>query len=123
MRRLPMRKIHDALRLSAEGLSTRQIEASLVIGRTTLRGYLERARAAGLSWPLPADLSEADVEKLLFPRTAQEAARKAVEPDWAHMHRELRRKCRCALINQIIRIERGSGQNLGVSKICYPEFF
>ena len=72
MRRLPMRKIQEVLRLSAEGLSTRQIEASLVIGRTTLRGYLERARVAGLSWPLPPDLSDADIERLLFPRTAQE---------------------------------------------------
>ena len=71
MRRLPMRKIHEVLRLSAEGLSTRQIEASLVIGRTALRGYLERARVAGLRWPLPPDLSDADIERLLFPRTCQ----------------------------------------------------
>jgi DNA-binding NarL/FixJ family response regulator len=42
MMRLPMRKIRDVLRLSAEGLSTRQIAASLAIGRTTLRGYLDR---------------------------------------------------------------------------------
>lgn len=78
MRRLPMRKIQDVLRLLAEGLSTRQIEASLVIGRTTPQGYLERARAAGLCWPLPPDLLETDIERLLFPRTAQEAARKAI---------------------------------------------
>ena len=53
MKRLPMRKIRDVLRLSAEGLSTRQISASLSIGRTTLQGYLERARLAGVRWPLP----------------------------------------------------------------------
>ena len=52
MKRLPMRKIRDVLRLSAEGLSTRQISASLSIGRTTLQGYLERARDTGLRWPL-----------------------------------------------------------------------
>jgi len=57
-----------------------------------LRGYLERARVERLSWPLPRDLSETGIEGALFPRTAQEAARKAVEPDWAHIHRELRRK-------------------------------
>jgi transposase len=42
-----MRKIRDVLRLSAEGLSTRQIAASLAIGRTTLRGYLDRAAELG----------------------------------------------------------------------------
>jgi hypothetical protein len=73
MKRLPMRKIRDVLRLSAEGLSTRQLAASLAIGRTTLQGYLDRARDAELSWPLPPDLSDTDLERLLYPRTAREA--------------------------------------------------
>ncbi|SPJ26443.1 hypothetical protein [Palleronia abyssalis] len=87
-----MRKIRDVLRLSAEGLSTRQIEASLAIGRSTLRGYQARARKVGLNWPLPPDLSDTELERRLFPRTAQDAARRAVEPGWASIHRELRRK-------------------------------
>lgn len=92
MKRLPMRKIRDVIRLSAEGLSTRQMAASLAIGRTTLQGYLERAQEAGLSWPLPPEMSDADLERLLYPRTAREAARRAFQPDWAYVHRELRRK-------------------------------
>lgn len=117
MRRLPMRKIQEVLRLSAEGLSTRQIEASLVIGRTTLRGYLERARVAGLSWPLPPDLSDADIERVLFPRTAQEAARKAVEPSWAHIHRELRRKgVTLSLLWEEYRADHPEGY--GYSRFC-----
>ena len=40
----------------------------LAIGRTTLREYLGRARDAGLSWPLPDALSDADLEHVLFPR-------------------------------------------------------
>jgi len=88
MKRLPMRKIRDVLRLSAEGLSTRQMAASLSIGRATLQGYLERTRKAGLRWPLPPDLSDFDLERLLYPRTAREAT----QPDWAAIHRELRRK-------------------------------
>ena len=58
MKRLSMRKIRDVLRLSAEGLSTRQIAGSLAIGRTTLRGYLDRAKELGLSWPLPPEMSD-----------------------------------------------------------------
>jgi hypothetical protein len=76
MKRLPMRKIRDVLRLSAEGLSTRQLAASLAIGRTTLQGYLDRARDAELSWPLPPDLSDTDLERLLYPRTAREASQR-----------------------------------------------
>jgi transposase len=87
-----MRKIRDVLRLSAEGLSTRQLAASLAIGRTTLQGYLDRARDAELSWPLPPDLSDTDLERLLYPRTAREASQRATQPDWVAIHRELRRK-------------------------------
>ena len=55
--RLPMRKIRDVLRLSAAGLSKRQIAASLGIGPTAAGACLRRAREAGLSWPLPDDLT------------------------------------------------------------------
>ena len=43
--RLPMRKIRDVLRLSAAGLSKRQIAASLGIGPTAAGACLRRARA------------------------------------------------------------------------------
>jgi transposase len=66
--------------------------SSLAIGRTTLQGYLDRAHEAGLSWPLPAEMSDSELERLLYPRTAREAARRASQPDWSYVHRELRRK-------------------------------
>jgi hypothetical protein len=87
-----MRKIRDVLRLSAEGLSTRHIAASLAIGRTTLRGYLDRATEVGLSWPLPPEMSDTDLERLIYPRTSRDILSRAAPPDWAHIHRELRRK-------------------------------
>lgn len=92
MKRLPMRKIRDVLRLSAEGLSTRKIGVSLTIGRTTVQAYLDRAAAVDLSWPLPPDMSDTDLERLIYPRTARDIANRAAEPDWGHIHRELRRK-------------------------------
>jgi transposase len=92
MKRLPMRKIRDVLRLSAEGLSTRQISASLSIGRTTLQGYLERARIAGVRWPLPETLTDTELERLLYPRTAQAVSQRATTPNWADIHRDLSRK-------------------------------
>ncbi len=92
MKRLPMRKIRDVLRLSAEGLSIRQTASSLAIGRTTVQAYLDRARDAELSWPLPLEMSDTDLERLIYPRTARDASRHSVQPDWAFIHRELRRK-------------------------------
>ena len=63
--RLPMRKIRDVLRLSAAGMSSRKIAASLVLGATTVVDCLQRARAAGVSWPLLDDLSDEALPKTI----------------------------------------------------------
>ena len=91
MKRLPMRKIRDVLRLSAQGLSTREMASSLAIGRTTLREYLYRARAAGVSWPVPDNMSDGDLERLLFPQIPNGTRGTIPQPDWAYVHTELRR--------------------------------
>ena len=43
--RLPMRNIRDVLRLDSDGLSNRQIGASLSVSKTTIRNCLRRAAA------------------------------------------------------------------------------
>jgi len=91
MKRVPMRKIRDVLRLKAQGLSTREIASSLAIGRTTLREYLYRARAAGIAWPVPDDISDNDLEHLLFPQVPSGTRGHIPQPDWAYVHAELRR--------------------------------
>ena len=54
-----MRKIRDVLRLKFEaGIGERQIAASLGMARSTVQEALRRAREAGLSWPLPPELTE-----------------------------------------------------------------
>ena len=89
--RLPVRKITEVLRLKSLGLSTRQIAASLRIGRTTVGDYLGRAKAAKIAWPLPEDLDERELLRRLFvPR--EDRRRGRPPPDWAHIHTELRRK-------------------------------
>jgi len=53
-KRLSMRRIKEVLRLAWEaGFSSRMIAESCGIGRTTVREYLQRAKRAGLGWPLP----------------------------------------------------------------------
>ena len=92
MKRAPMRKIREALRLRASGMSTREMASSLSVGRTTLREYLSRANRAGLAWPLSAELSDVDLETHLFPLRKGDNLGAIPQPDWAYVHAELRRK-------------------------------
>ena len=89
--RLPMRKISDVLRLHAGGLSKRRIAVSLNIGRTAVGDYINRARRAGLGWPLAEDLSDEDLERLLFPPPVAVSSDRRSLPDWPVLHRELKR--------------------------------
>ena len=91
--RLPMRQIREVLRLRlGEGHSPRQVSAALGVPRVTIQRYLRRARAAGLSWPLPAEMDDRALEDLLFQRSMPPASATRPVPDWQHLHLELRRK-------------------------------
>ena len=66
---------------------------SLWLGRATISEYFRRADVEGLIWPLPADLSDADLELRLFPRFPGKVRRGVPQPDWVYVHAELH----CAL--------------------------
>jgi transposase len=88
-----MRRIRELLRLKFEnGLPGRAIAASLGISKGAVNDYLARARAAGLSWPLPADLNDTALERRLFPGLPSVEAAARPEPNWAYVDAELRRK-------------------------------
>ena len=91
--RLAMRQVHEVLRLKWEqGLSDRKIAHSLGISRPTVADYVRRAQAAGVSWPLPAPYDEEALERLLFPAVSARTPAPHLVPDWATVHRELKRK-------------------------------
>ena len=90
--RLSMRQIREVLRLRyASKLPQRAIAKSLGLSQGAVSGYLSRARAAGVVWPLPDDLDEVQLEAMLFPPPPDIAADQRPMPDWAWVHRELRR--------------------------------
>src|SRR5215468_3024287 len=90
--RLSMRQIREVLRLRfASKLPQRAIAKSLRLSQGAVSGYLSRGRAAGIVWPLPEDLDDAQLETLLFPPPPAIAADQRPMPDWAWVHRELRR--------------------------------
>lgn len=88
-----MRKIKEVLRLHLElGLGLRQVGRSLHIPHSTIREYLDRAANAGLGWPLPAELSDSQLEQRLFPPAPCLPTQDRPLPQWAEIHSELKRK-------------------------------
>lgn len=88
--RISMRHILDVLRLSHEaGLSHRQIATTLGISLGAVTTYRQRAAAAGLAWPLPAESTEHEIEQRLLPRAAPRPDHERVTPAGALIQREL----------------------------------
>ena len=86
-----MRKPREILRLHFEAkLNERQIAKICAVGKGTVRRYLQRTTAAGLSWPLPADLDDATLEKKLFPPPPVAAPEERPLPDCGAIHKELK---------------------------------
>jgi len=86
-------KIREVLRLQVEGLSHRQIALSVSCARTTVQEILRRARAAGITWPLPDELDEVALRSKLYPsQCAKESAALRPKPDFAQVLQELSRK-------------------------------
>lgn len=90
-RRLPMRKTREILRLHFEShLVPRQIASICKISRSTVQRCLERLRAAGLGWPLPADVDDAALERRLYPPAPVALPEQRILPDCAAIHKELK---------------------------------
>ena len=91
-RRRAMRKILDVLHLRFESnLSHERIAAATRMSKGAVTNYLSRAKTAGIGWPLPASVDDAELEARLFPRAAPLVERRAA-PDLAHLYQELKRK-------------------------------
>ena len=85
-----MKKIKEVLRLRSLGLHQHQIARSCAIGQSTVHHYLKRAAAAGINWPLAAEIDEVELERRLFPLPLAPAERANLPPlDFVGLHREL----------------------------------
>ena len=80
-----MRKVREILRLKYElELDNRQISRSCSIPHSSVGNYLKRVEAAGLKWPLPADLSDTVLEEKLFP--VAPVSPDVPLPDYKYLH-------------------------------------
>ena len=91
--RIAMRQVRDVLRLKAAGVSGNEIARRVGLASSTVRLTLKRLAVAGLSWPLPAELTDTALEAQLFTAAGKKQGhRRRAEPDWAAVHRELKGK-------------------------------
>jgi transposase len=91
--RIGMRDAREIIRLKSSSVSTHEIARRLGLARSTVRETLKRADGAGLSWPLPEGMNDEALEAALYAsRRSRRGHRRIEEPDWACVHRELKRK-------------------------------
>jgi hypothetical protein len=91
--RMSMRKIREMLRLTHElGLSVRQVCEATGVGKTAVSEYVSRAKVAGITWPIPLEIDDAALERLLFtPAGFHEGSTKRLL-DWTKVHKELKHR-------------------------------
>ena len=120
-----MHKIKEIIRLKAAGLPLRTIASAAKLSLGAVAKYAKAAEQAGLSWPLPDDLSDEALQHMLD-GSEQPTTRSSrfVEPDYAAIHHELKRKgVTLQLLWHEYRAEHGAA-GYGYSQFCtlYRQF-
>ncbi len=115
-----MRKIKEVLRLKFElGLGLRQIARSCTLGIGTVHDYLQRAKAAGIGWPLPEGWDEEKLETTLFagqqPRPSDPGK---AAPDFAAMHEQKQRHRHLTLQLLWDEYRQANPEGYGYSRFC-----
>lgn len=76
-----------------ENLGHKPISCRVGAAPSSVRETLRRAEAAGLTWPLDGEVTNTVLEAALYKTAGTKTGhRRSVEPDWAEVHRELKRK-------------------------------
>lgn len=119
-----MRKIKDVLRLKLDAkLSHEQIARSLGLSKGVVTKYVGLAAAAGLSWQQIQACDDVTLERQLL--VAPERPRTQVQPDYARVHHELRRKgMTLMLLWEEYQAEHADRHTYGYSQYCekYRQF-
>ena len=78
----------EILRLRSQGFSHRSIAASCNCGKGTVQRTLEHAKEQGITWPLPAEMTDGRL-KSLFSAAKDRKPEGYKEPDLEKIHREM----------------------------------
>lgn len=82
-----MTQYREILRLNNLGINKTGIAESLKCSRNTVRSVITRALELDIKWPLPFDVTDADLHKRFFQKSPQDKVRR--EPDVEFIHKEL----------------------------------
>jgi transposase len=84
-----MTNYREILRLTSRGFSSRDIAKAVSCSKTTVLSIIKRAKEAEIPIPVPIDMTDDKLQKLLFPKSAFVSLRK--QPDFEYIHKELKR--------------------------------
>ena len=116
--RIDMRLVKEVLRLKfVAHLSHRQIAAALRIGIGTVSNYLAAFERSSLSYPLSAELDEAEIGRRLFPPIVSSVEPQFIAPDFAEIQAQLRLK---GVTRQLLWEE--YGEQCGSQAYSYTQF-
>lgn len=85
-----MTKYREILRLASLGINQTGIASSCGCAKKTVRNVLNRAKELDIAWPLKADTTDADLEKLLFPDKYVPSVERRY-PDYKYIDKEMMR--------------------------------
>ena len=113
-----MRKLKDVLRLKLDAkLSHQQIASALGISKGVVTKYVGLAAAAGLDWSAVQDADNTELAHRLL--VTPERPRDHVQPDYAGLHQELRRKgMTLMLLWEEYRADHAEHQTYAYSQFC-----
>lgn len=93
--RIRMKKLKEVLRLKLDcSLKNRAIARAVNLSASTVSYYTRAFAVSGLSWPLPATLSDTELIDCLEPHAKQLQRTRPLKqcPDFALIHQEMKRK-------------------------------
>lgn len=90
--RLSMRKAREILRLRLGlGLSAREVASSCKVSHSTVLEYERRARSAGLLWPLPDEIDDTQLERIVCGVPEQRFGKREM-PDIGYLAAEMKKR-------------------------------
>ena len=85
--------MRDVLRLKHTlGMSLRQISEATGVGKTVVGEYVRRAGVIGITWPVPEEIDDAELERRLFPVPGDSTVAPRPAIDWRQVHEEMKRR-------------------------------
>ena len=116
-----MTKYREILRLSALGLSLRNIEKSLHVSQHTIMKVQRRAKELSIVWPLEETFTDEVLEQQMFPKSTESKSTKRM-PDYDYVRKELLRNGvnkKLLWTEYLEECQRNGDDALMYSQFCY----